>query len=122
MQGALLSLRFPASESLWRTTSPLETGAWLTVEGHSSMGPPPRSSASSAHCMRVCVGYLRVPTAGEGETLFALLSFCSQFSRCLDGSRRSDAPWSPRSASSATLSLTSVFDPNLYPNPPQPNG
>jgi hypothetical protein len=29
MQGALLSLRLPASESLWRTTSPLEasTGA-----------------------------------------------------------------------------------------------
>src|SRR5215208_33078 len=29
VQGALLSLRFPASESLWRTTSPLEasTGA-----------------------------------------------------------------------------------------------
>ncbi len=31
--------------------------------------------------MRACVGYLRVPAAGDGETLFALLNFSSDAPR-----------------------------------------
>jgi hypothetical protein len=31
--------------------------------------------------MRACIGYLRVPAAGDGETLFALLNFSSDAPR-----------------------------------------
>src|SRR3954470_21578346 len=53
---------------------------WCLADGRRPLldgGSPPRRVASSAHCMRACIGYLRVPAAGDGETLFALLNFSS---------------------------------------------